>query len=200
MDTTVVHRITGDDEYVYHVAKGASCVVVFYARENKTLSLSVSVHLDGEGANATVVGVVEAGKNARVTMHTLQHHNAPKTTSNLLVKSVLTDDAVVSYSGDIRVEKIAQRTNAYQRNENLLLSEGAKATSEPALEILANDVRCTHGAIVKTLDANELWYMASRGIPENEASSLIRTGFLSHAFSIVEDGIERAKLERKVVG
>lgn len=78
------------------------------------------------------------------------------------------------------------------------MDENTQATSSPALEILANDVRCTHGAVVKTLDQNELWYLKSRGIDENLARTMIASGFLSSALSLVSDEKEKEMLQERV--
>ena len=131
-------------------------------------------------------------------MHTLQHHKAPDTTSNLLVKSVLSGSSEIFYEGSILVDLCAQKTDAYQRNENLLLDEHTHATSSPALEILANDVRCTHGAVVKTLDENELWYLATRGIDRKTGRDMIASGFLASALDRIPNVDERALVEQKI--
>ena len=97
------------------------------------------------------------------------------------------DHAACLYDGGIRVEKEAQKTDAYQRNENLLLSEGAHAQSKPSLEILANDVRCTHGATVGKIPEDQLWYLATRGIGKKRGQGLIVSGFLGSALVSIDD-------------
>ena len=162
------------------------------------MEVSPAVHLAGRGASATIIGLITGSKHGKIRMHTLQHHKAPDTTSNLLVKSVLSDASEIFYDGSILVDLCAQKTDAYQRNENLLLDEHTHATSSPALEILANDVRCTHGAVVKTLDENELWYLATRGIDRDMGRDMIATGFLESALDRIPDAGERALVEQKI--
>jgi Fe-S cluster assembly protein SufD len=109
--------------------------------------------------------------------HTLQQHQVGNTTSDLLFKGALRDEARSVYAGLIRIEPNATRSNAYQANRNLLLSKTAKASSIPMLEILNNDVRCTHGATVAPVDPEHLFYLQSRGIPAGTAERMIVHGF-----------------------
>ena len=110
---------------------------------------------------------------------TLQDHASPHTNSDLLFKNALDGRARNTFGGLIRVEPHAHFTDAYQKVRNLLLSDDAEANSMPGLEILADDVRCTHGATSGQVDAEELFYMLSRGIPRREAQKLIVFGFLN---------------------
>lgn len=149
--------------------------------------VSVRVRLVGRGATAQIIGIVVGRGKGYISLHTLQHHEAPETTSNLLVKGVLYDEATFTYDGAIRVDPKAQKTDAYQRNENLLLSARAHAESKPTLEILANDVRCTHGATIGPISEEQLWYLATRGVAKKNAEHLIVSGFLGHALEKVTD-------------
>jgi Fe-S cluster assembly protein SufD len=108
---------------------------------------------------------------------TLQTHAAPHTSSNLLYKNVLIDAAKTIFSGLIVVDPDAQKTDAYQSNRNLMLSDEAEAHSLPGLEIQANDVRCTHGATTSRVDADQQYYLQSRGIPATQAHELLVFGF-----------------------
>lgn len=180
--------------YEYVVGRDArATIVLLVARTSSTVNLRVRLHKPG--ASAKIVGVVMGAGNDTVTLHTMQLHEAPDTTSDLLVKGVLDDEATLLYDGGIYVAPKAQKTNAYQRNENLLLSQTAHAKSKPALEILANDVRCTHGATVGTLSAEQLWYLASRGIGKSKGSALIVSGFIQSAFTGIADTISTKLLK-----
>jgi len=112
-------------------------------------------------------------------LHTLQKHLVDHTTSDLLIKGCLKDRARSIYQGLIQVAEGAQRTDAYQANRNLLLSDTARADSIPGLEILANDVRCTHGATIGTVDEEQMFYLMTRGLPRNQAQRLIVEGFFT---------------------
>lgn len=169
----------------------------FYIRNEQTIVLlitgrikqdiTISVRLNKEGSSAMIVGLVKGDNGDAITLRTLQYHGSRETTSNLLVKSLLKGKASFVYDGAIRVEPKAQKTDAYQRNENLLLSPNAHAQSKPKLEILANDVRCTHGATIGCVRDDELWYLASRGIDKTEATTLIARGFLRSVVTKITD-------------
>ncbi|MBI5019056.1 SufD family Fe-S cluster assembly protein [Candidatus Gottesmanbacteria bacterium] len=198
-DTTIVKAVTrGTFREDFAVGKNAHLIVVYVVAAKGKMELYPSVHLTGAGATATLIGLVTGTGSAEVKMSTLQHHKAPNTTSNLLVKSILSDNSSFAYDGSITVDKKAQKTDAYQRNENMLLDTETQAISSPALEILANDVRCTHGATVKTIDENELWYLASRGIDPESARAMIASGFLRSAFSLIQDDDTRSRVETMV--
>ena len=124
----------------------------------------------------------------RLDYDTFQEHIAPHTTSDFAFKGVLRDQASAVWRGMIRVEEDAQRTNAYQENRNLLLSKQAHADSIPGLEILANDVRCTHGATLSQVDREQLFYAMARGMSRQEAERLIVRGFF-------QDVLDRIELE-----
>jgi Fe-S cluster assembly protein SufD len=117
---------------------------------------------------------------------TLQDHLHPDTTSDLLYKNALYDKARTIFSGLIKVERGAHRTDAYQKVRNLLLSDDAEANSMPGLEILADDVRCTHGATSGQVEPEELFYLKSRGITDLAAKQLIVRGFLNEVVDRVQ--------------
>jgi len=133
--------------------------------------------LDGPGAQAFVHGFMFGDHRQHFHLHTLQRHLKDHTTSDLLIKSCLKDRARSVYQGLIQVSEGAQRTDAYQANRNLLLSDAARADSIPGLEILANDVRCTHGATIGYVDPEQLYYLMARGLPQTEAQRLIVEAF-----------------------
>lgn len=133
--------------------------------------------LQGAGANAALLGFFFGDGKQHFDQHTFQHHIAGHATSDLLYKGALKDHAYSAFRGLIRVNPEAQRSDAYQANRNLLLSEHAHADSIPELEIEANDVRCTHGATVGPIDPEQLFYLMARGIPKVEAERLIVGGF-----------------------
>ncbi len=131
----------------------------------------------GEGADIKTYSVSAPSGEQEHDQRTLQTHYAAGATSDLLFKNVLSGDARTFFSGLIKVEPDAQRTDAYQANRNLILSEEAECNSLPGLEILANDVKCTHGSTTGQLDEKELFYFLARGIPRAEARRLLAFGF-----------------------
>jgi Fe-S cluster assembly protein SufD len=144
--------------------------------------------LAGQGATSRVTGAYFADGEQHLDYDTFQEHIAPNTTSDFAFKGALRDEATAVWRGMIRVEKEAQKTNAYQENRNLMLSEKAHADSIPGLEILANDVRCTHGATLGQVDREQLFYLMARGLSRAEAERIIVRGFF-------QDILDRIELE-----
>lgn len=144
--------------------------------------------LNGPGATSRVTGAYFADGEQHLDYDTFQEHIAPSTESDFAFKGALRESARAVWRGMIRVEPDAQKTNAYQENRNLLLSPSAHADSIPGLEIMANDVRCTHGATIGRVSRDELFYLMTRGLSKGEAERLIVRGFF-------QDILDRIDLE-----
>jgi Fe-S cluster assembly protein SufD len=144
--------------------------------------------LAGPGATSRVTGAYFADGSQHLDYDTFQEHIAPSTESDFAFKGALREQASAVWRGMIRVEEGAQKTNAYQENRNLLLSPTAHADSIPGLEIMANDVRCTHGATLGRIDREQLFYLMARGLTRGEAERLIVRGFF-------QDVLDRIELE-----
>jgi Fe-S cluster assembly protein SufD len=173
------HARVGRDAELDWVAGG------FGSKKGKT---RIQNDLAGQGATSRVTGAYFADGDQHLDYDTFQEHIAPHTTSDFAFKGALRDRASTVWRGMIRVEHEAQKTNAYQENRNLLLSPDAHADSIPGLEILANDVRCTHGATLGQVDREQLFYLMSRGLSRFEAERLIVRGFF-------QDVLDRIELE-----
>ena len=169
------------------IAGGAKLVTLNFGAGASLAKSDVEVELLGRGAESDMLGLVFARGGQQFDYHTLQGHRATDTRSDLLFKSALDGHAHSVYTGVIVIEKGAQRSDAYQANRNLLLAEGARADTEPKLEIEADDVRCTHGATVGPIDADQLFYLASRGMDREIASRLIVEGFFQDVLDKVGD-------------
>ncbi|HYW13330.1 MAG TPA: Fe-S cluster assembly protein SufD [Longimicrobium sp.] len=139
--------------------------------------IDVQCRLRAPGSHVDMLGLYIADGTQHFDHQTLQDHIAPHASSNLLFKGALNGTGRSVFRGLIRVQPKAQRTNAYQTNRNLILSDGARADSLPNLEIQADDVRCSHAATVGQLDEEEVFYLLSRGIPKSEAVRLVVFGF-----------------------
>jgi Fe-S cluster assembly protein SufD len=144
--------------------------------------------LAGPGAHGSVTGAYATRGRQHVDFDTLQEHAAPDTTSDLAFRGILAGRSSAVWRGMIKVDPGAQRTDAFQESRNLLLSKRAHADAIPGLEILANDVRCTHAAAIAQIDRDQLFYLRSHGLPEAAAQRLVIEGFL------------QALVERLVVG
>jgi Fe-S cluster assembly protein SufD len=149
---------------------------------SRLAKVNQEVALAGEGASAQVNGVMFTTGRQHLAYYTRQDHIAPHTTSDLLYKGGLKDRSRIVWKGMIRVEKDAQRTDAYQKNDNLVLSATARADSIPGLEIEANDVRCTHGATAGRVDEEMIFYSQARAISRETAIRLIVEGFFANVY------------------
>jgi Fe-S cluster assembly protein SufD len=140
------------------------------------------VAMIGPGADVQVNGVMFTEGKQHLSYHTLQHHQAPECKSDLLYKGALQDRSHIVWRGMIRVDRDAQKTDGYQRDDNLILSETARVDSIPGLEILADDVRCTHGATAGRVEDEMIFYAQSRGLSRKEAVRMVVAGFFQQVF------------------
>lgn len=161
--------------------------------------LRMEALLEGQGSSAQLRGLFFGTEQQVFDFRTLQQHLAPHTTSDLLYKGALRDHARSVYVGVVRVEKNARGTSANQANRNLLLSDKARATSEPILEIENNDIqRCSHGATVGPVDPEHLFYLTSRGIPRSIAQRMLVQGFLSEVLDRIPLAYAREIVEHEL--
>jgi Fe-S cluster assembly protein SufD len=176
-------------------------------RDSRVLSLNVGLgarlgrtvlqHLMTEpGAEARPLGLFFGDGTQHLDFRTLQDHRVGNTSSDLLYKGALYDEAVSVFSGMIRVHPKAQHTDAYQANRNLLLSDAAQAYSIPNLEIGANEVRCTHGATIGPIQPDEVFYLRSRGIDPAAAEALIVMGFFEVVLREIKPSDLRLSLQK----
>jgi len=135
------------------------------------------IKLDGQNCETHMHGLYVAGGSQLIDNHTAVYHSKPNSNSNELYKGIIGGKAHGVFNGKIFVEKDAQKTNAYQSNKNILLSNDAVVNAKPQLEIFADDVKCTHGATTGQMDDESLFYLRSRGINENDAKALLNLAF-----------------------
>lgn len=160
-----------------HVARDARLTTLAAAMGGRLSRADFGSRLTAPGASANLYGLVFGDGDQRFTHHTLQEHQAPRTSSDLLFKSALTDKARSIYTGLIRIEKTAGQSQAYQASKNVLLSRTARANAIPMLEILTDDVKCGHGAAVGGLDDDQRFYLMSRGLDRRQAERAMVEGF-----------------------
>ena len=157
------------------------------------ISNEIEVNLNGKGGECNVNGLYLADGQQKVSTRVNIFHNVPECHSSQLFKGILDGESRTSFSGKIYVAKDAQKTEAYQANNNLLASRTAKAYTQPHLEIYADDVKCSHGATVGSLNEDELFYMRSRGIAKDEAKLLQQQAF---AYAVLEKVANESLRER----
>jgi Fe-S cluster assembly protein SufD len=180
---------------VDHDASAMSLNLHVGSRYSRFESLS---RLAGEGGRSDLLAVAVAKHQQEFDARTLQDHISPRTASDLLYKNALDDRARTIFGGLIRVEPDAHFTDAYQKVRNLLLSDDAEANSMPGLEILADNVRCTHGATSGQIDEDELFYLRTRGIPTKVAQRLLVTGFLDEVIQRLDHAAIAEHLHRLI--
>lgn len=157
------------------------------------------INLVGQGSTGKMSGFYFTDNHQHLDHDTQQNHLAPNTTSDLLFKGALKDKSRSVWQGMIYVAPGAQKTDGYQHNPNLILSEDARADSIPGLEIMADDVRCTHGSTIGKIDPVEVFYLNSRGIPTEEAERLIVQGFFDPIMQRIPFEGVRERLQQAIV-
>jgi len=167
--------------------------VVFF----ENLSGEFNFRIEAENVNLEIYGLYVGKGSDQFTIKTTQHHVAPNSSSNLLVKGVFFDQAKFFYRGLVRIEKGAQKSHAYQKNQNLVLSSNVDIDSKPDLEILANDVFCTHGSTTGYLNEEQIFYLKSRGLEESKAKNLLIEGFLGEIKEKLKVISQKLKLKVK---
>jgi Fe-S cluster assembly protein SufD len=170
----------------------------------KLIKAFMEIDLDGKGSWGRMSALYFPSGEQFMDLDTQQNHNAPYTTSDLLFKGVLKDSSRTVWQGMIKALPGAQKTDGFQANRNMLLSDKARADSIPGLEIEANDVRCTHASATGKIEEELIYYLMARGIPRAEAEKLIVDGFFVPVldripFESVRDRM-MAYVERKLLG
>lgn len=172
--------------------------VLLIALPGVSADVSLKVDLNGEGARFALNGVGISTADEKIRVHVELRHNMPGCSSSQLFKNLVGGMARVDFYGRIIVAQDAQKTEAYQANHNLLLSETARVNTKPQLEIYADDVKCSHGATIGKLNEDEQFYMRSRGISLAEARFLQMISFVSPVFELVPEETERERLRNEV--
>ena len=177
------------------IPAGQKTDLVLLVYPGVSCDIKLDVILAGEGAEANIYGAYICGDSERVKIAVDMHHEVPHCNSRQLFKGIAGGTSKVDFYGKIIVAKDAQRTEAYQENHNLLLSDGAKVDTKPQLEIYADDVKCSHGATIGRLNEEEQFYMRSRGISLEDAKVLQMISFIAPVLDNIEDAQEREEVK-----
>ena len=173
------------------VQAGQRTDMVLLVMPGVSCDVKLDVHLVGEGAEANVYGAYVCGGEEKVKIAVDMYHDVPHCNSRQLFKGIAGGVSKVDFYGKIIVAQDAQRTEAYQENHNILLTDGAKVDTKPQLEIYADDVKCSHGATIGRLNEEEQFYMRSRGISLEDAKVLQMISFIAPVLEHVEDEVQR---------
>ena len=176
------------------VQAGQRADMLFLVHPGVSCDVRLDVNLLGEGAEANVYGAYVCGGKEKVKFAVDMHHRKAHCSSRQLFKGIAGGDSRVDFYGKIIVAKDAQRTEAYQENHNILLSEAAKVDTKPQLEIYADDVKCSHGATIGRLNEEEQFYMRSRGITLEDAKVLQMISFIAPVLENIADEEQREAL------
>jgi Fe-S cluster assembly protein SufD len=152
----------------------------------KLIRNNLNFYQEGERMDSILKGITIIGNKQHVDHNTLVHHLEPNCESHQDYKGIFSENSTGVFNGKIIVDKKAQKTNAFQSNNNILLSDKATINSKPQLEIFADDVKCSHGCTIGQLDESAMFYMRSRGIPEKEAKALLMFAFSNNVLSSVK--------------
>ena len=147
---------------------------------------NLNFYQNGERIDSTMKGITIIGDRQHVDHNTLVHHIEPNCESHQDYKGIYDANSTGVFNGKVVVEKLAQKTNAFQANNNILISDKAMINTKPQLEIFADDVRCTHGCTIGQLDESAMFYLRSRGIPEKEARVLLMFAFSNNVLDSVK--------------
>jgi Fe-S cluster assembly protein SufD len=158
----------------------------------------MTTNLAGQGSEARVTGGYAGGNSQHLDYDTLQEHAAENTVSDLAFRGVLADRSTAVWRGMIKVDEGAQQTDAFQECRNMLLSPDAHADAIPGLEILADDVACTHAAAIAQVDKDQLYYLKSRGLSEDDARTLVVEGFLQSLVERLGEGPVRDEIAARI--
>ncbi|MBQ3696166.1 MAG: SufD family Fe-S cluster assembly protein [Alphaproteobacteria bacterium] len=171
----VVVKNPDEKSWVFEVGKNGNLWVDFL---QMTDDLDVLVSLQGEAAKCKINCAYLTNKNNNLNINIKVLHKHKKTTSEQYIRGIVTDESAVSFKGIIEIPKSSQKCDGRQHHRGLILSPKAKIEATPQLEIWADDVICSHGSAVGPLDQNQMFYLQTRGIPENEARKILLSSFL----------------------
>ena len=170
-----------------HVKKEAKLQYVFVYLGGKRVENEINIILEGNGAEADIVGIIFGHSNNISNLKTLSFHKVANTQADIYIKGVLKESASLDYRGLIKIEKDAQKTSSYLSDHILLLSKDAKAFAIPSLEIETGDVKASHETTVGKINDGQIFYLMSRGLGRKEAEKMIVRGFLVSVLAKVED-------------
>ena len=174
-----------DNTYIRQKQESVASVHTF-SFGGKLTRNNLNFYQQGERIDSTLKGVTIIGDKQHVDHNTMVHHTEPNCESHQDYKGIFGDSATGVFNGQVLVEKEAQKTNAFQANNNILLSDKATINTKPQLEIFADDVKCSHGCTIGQLDESAMFYMQSRGIPHKEARALLMYAFSNNVLNSVK--------------
>jgi len=186
-----------DNTYVQQQRQSVASVNTFSFGGNLTRN-NLEFYQEGEHITSNLNGITIIGDKQLVDNHTLVNHKYPNCESHELYKGIYADKSTGVFNGKVIVEQEAQKTNAFQQNNNILIDDGATINAKPQLEIFADDVKCSHGCTIGQLDEDALFYLRSRGIPKKEAEALLLYAFANDALQKIKISELKTRITRLI--
>jgi Fe-S cluster assembly protein SufD len=157
-------------------------------------SAEIEMVMKSENSHGKLYGILIGTGDQIYTIKTVSDHESPNANSRVHIKSVLMDNSKLDYEGMIRIQKQAQLSDAYLKNDNLIIGDGAVVNSSPQLEIAADDVKASHGVTISNVNDIEMFYLMSRGLTESDARKMLIAGFLNELLGYSEVNVDIDKL------
>ena len=186
-----------DNTFIHQKRESHASVHTFTFGGNLTRN-NLNFYQHGERIDSTLKGITIIGDKQHVDHNTLVHHIEPNCESHQDYKGIFNDKSTGVFNGKVVVEKEAQKTNAFQANNNILVSDQSAINTKPQLEIFADDVKCSHGCTIGQLDTDALFYMKTRGIPEKEAKALLMYAFANNVLESVKIATLKTRINKLI--
>ncbi len=186
------------DDLKGHEITEPTCIV-FFGTEGWEESKKAKFELRGGGAELTFLGFIIGKQSSSFSFETVSHHSVPETKAHYHIRAALFDEASIDYKGNLVIDKPAQLADTYLAHHTLLLSDKARARTTPSLEIEADDVKAGHAATIGKVDKELLYYLQTRGIPEQTAEQLLIGAFLEDQLQMIPDEKIRDELRERII-
>jgi Fe-S cluster assembly protein SufD len=183
----------------FNYTLGANSEVTLIMSISNSKEIHVVVNMTKPKSSVNLVCLANIRSSGSIKLFTEQNHLVPDCRSNFLVKSVVNDNALIDFHGVINIAENAFLSDSYQKHETLVLSDNSKVITQPILEIKNNDVKCTHGATISPISREQLWYLETRGIKQNDGIKLITRGFLLSPLEKIRDINIKNKIIKEIV-
>ncbi|MBM3282634.1 hypothetical protein FJY90_00120 [Candidatus Gottesmanbacteria bacterium] len=195
-DIVLIQNLRQD--FIYKLDAGERRTIVMFLCEKGYQNGKIKIIIKGNRSAIKLLGIIIGSGQQKIELSTLQHHLQPESKSYFYIKSILFNQAKFDYRGLIRIEKGAQKSDAYLKSQNLLMSPSVEVENRPFLEISANDVKCTHGVTIGKIDQQQLYYLTTRGLTNKEATKLLLLGFFQDVIQEIPQETLQIECKKKI--
>lgn len=194
-ENTEAYTIVQSD---FEIKSNAQAKINHFNIDTHWTRANTNLYIDGQNADAQVNGIYLPNNNQFIDHHTLIHHALPHCTSHELFKGIIANNSKAVFNGKVLVSKDAQKTDAFQKNNNVIIDESSGINAKPELEIYADDVKCSHGCTIGQLDEEAVYYLRARGISKNKARAMVLNAFCEEALILISNETLRESVSNKV--